>query len=149
MGAGRRAADLKASAPPANAPSVGSLRWRGPVAAFFVSTGVLHFTSPDPFIAIVPEILPAPRALVYLSGAAELAGGLGMLSARTARPAGWWLIATLLAIFPANVGMALAAESFPQFPTWGLWARLPLQALLIALVWRAAGRPWPARRRAA
>lgn len=111
---------------------------RAPLAAVFVGTGTLHFTSPDPFVAIVPAALPEPRALVYASGAAELVGGLGLLHRRTLRPAGWWLIATLLAVFPANVGMALAPERHPGIPEWALWARLPLQAVLIAWVHRAA-----------
>ena len=111
---------------------------RAPLAALFIGTGTLHFTSPDPFVSIVPDALPAPRALVHASGAAELLGGLGLLHSRTVRPAGWWLIATLLAVFPANVGMALAPERHAGIPEWALWARLPLQGVLIAWVHRAA-----------
>lgn len=117
-----------------------SLWRRAPLAALFVATGSLHFLTPDPFVSIVPEALPAPRALVYASGVAELAGGLGLLSRRTAWPAGWWLIATLLAVFPANIGMALNAERHPGIPEALLWARLPLQAVLIAWVYRVAIR---------
>jgi uncharacterized membrane protein len=115
--------------------------WRRlPVAAVFVTTGILHFTTPATFVAIVPEALPAPEALVYASGAAEIAGGLGLLSRRTARGAGWWLIATLLVVFPANVEMALRPERHPGIPEALLWARLPLQALLIGWVHRVAVR---------
>lgn len=117
-----------------------SLLRRAPVGALFIATGILHFATPGTFTAIVPDALPAPRALVYASGVAELAGGLGMLSRRTARPAGWWLIATLLAVFPANVDMALHAERHASIPEALLWARLPLQAALIAWVHRAARR---------
>lgn len=120
-----------------------SLIVRAPIGALFLLTGLLHFTTPGTFTAIVPAVLPAPRALVYASGAAELAGGLGMLIRRTANPAGWWLIATLVAVFPANVDMALHAERHPGIPEALLWARLPLQALLIAWVHRAA-HPRPA-----
>ena len=63
-----------------------------------------------------------------------------MLSGRSARPAGWWLIATLVAIFPANVEMAVHAERFKRFPPALLWARLPLQGALIAWVWKSAAR---------
>ena len=63
-----------------------------------------------------------------------------MLVPRTRRVAGWWLIATLLAIFPANVNMAVNAERFRAVPEPLLWVRLPLQAGLIAWVWRAALR---------
>jgi uncharacterized membrane protein len=111
---------------------------RAPLAALFVGTGTLHFTSPEPFIAIVPDALPAPRALVYASGVAELVGGIGLLHRRTLRPAGWWLIATLLAVFPANIGMALAPERHPGIAEWALWLRLPLQAVLIVWVHQAA-----------
>ena len=71
---------------------------------------------------------------------AEIAGGAGVLHPKTRRAAGWWLIATLVAIFPANVEMAVHAERFPQFPEPLLWARLPLQGVLIAWVWRTATR---------
>ena len=111
---------------------------RAPLAALFVATGTLHFTHPEPFVAIVPDALPEPRALVHASGIAELAGGIGLLHRRTARLAGWWLIATLLAVFPANIGMALAPERHPGIPEPLLWLRLPLQAVLIACVHRAA-----------
>jgi uncharacterized membrane protein len=111
---------------------------RAPLAALFVGTGTLHFTNPEPFVAIVPGTLPEPRALVYASGIAELMGGLGLLHRRTVRPAGWWLIATLLAVFPANIGMALAPERHPGIPEPLLWLRLPLQVVLIACVHRAA-----------
>ena len=116
----------------------GSWWLRAPLAALFVGTGTLHFTNPEPFVAIVPQALPAPLALVHASGVAELMGGVGLLHPRTVRPAGWWLIATLLAVFPANIGMALSPERHPGIPEWALWARLPLQAVLIAWVHQAA-----------
>jgi uncharacterized membrane protein len=108
--------------------------------ATFLATGALHFLRPRVYEAIVPRYLPAHRALVYASGVAEIAGGAGVLHPRTARPAGWWLVATLLAIFPANVEMAVHAERFRRIPEPLLWARLPLQGVLIALVWRVAIR---------
>jgi uncharacterized membrane protein len=116
----------------------------------FIATGALHFVRPRMYEAIVPEYLPAHRELVYASGVAELLGGAGVLSERTSRPAGWWLILTLLAVFPANVEMAVHAERFRRIPEPLLWARLPLQAALIAWVWGAAlragnGRPAPRR----
>ena len=106
----------------------------------FLATGVLHFLRPRIYEAIMPRYLPAHRELVYASGVAELAGGAGVLHAKTRRGAGWWLIATLVAIFPANVEMAVHAERFKQFPEPLLWARLPLQGALIAWVWRTAAR---------
>ena len=105
---------------------------------FFIFAGVMHFVRPRFYLAIMPDYLPAHRELVYASGMAELAGGAGVLSERTRRPAGWWLIATLLAVFPANVNMALHPERFGRIPPAALWARLPFQALFIAWVWRVA-----------
>ena len=134
---------------PRHSPALRSWWSRAPLAALFLGTGTLHFTNPEPFIAIVPDALPEPRALVDASGIAELVGGAGLLHRRTARPAGWWLIATLLAVFPANIGMALAPERHPGIPEPLLWLRLPLQALLIAWVHRVAvARPGDGRRAA-
>jgi uncharacterized membrane protein len=108
-------------------------------AVTFVLAGVLHFVRPAMYEAIMPQELPAHRELVLASGAAEIAGGAGLLFERTRRPAGWWLIATLVAVFPANVNMALRRERYPKIPAWALWARLPFQLAFIALV-RAAMR---------
>ena len=91
-------------------------RARAVLGATFITTGVLHFLRPRIYEAIMPRYLPAHRELVYASGVAEIAGGAGVLHARTARPAGWWLIATLIAIFPANVEMAVHAERFQHDP---------------------------------
>jgi uncharacterized membrane protein len=106
----------------------------------FMAAGALHFVRPRMYEAIMPRYLPAHRELVYASGVAELAGGVGVLHPRTRRAAGWWLIATLVAIFPANVEMAVHAERFKQFPPAALWARLPLQGVLIAWAWLTAAR---------
>ena len=115
---------------------------RLPLAAFFLAAGSLHFLRPRMYEAIVPDGLAAyRREVVFASGVAELAGGAGVLHPRTRRAAGWWLIATLVAIFPANVHMAVHAERFRQFPRWALYARLPLQAVCIAWVHRTAARP--------
>ena len=108
---------------------------RGLLAAVFVGAGTLHFTSTDAYVQIVPPYLPEPRALVLVSGAAEIAGGLAVLAPRLRRAGGLWLIALLVAVFPANVQMALDAARFPSIPAALLWLRLPLQAVLIAWVW--------------
>jgi uncharacterized membrane protein len=106
----------------------------------FVAAGVLHFVRPRVYEAIMPHYMPAHRELVYASGVAEIAGGAGVLYPKTRRRAGWWLIATLLAIFPANVEMAVHAKRFHRIPEPLLWARLPLQGALIAWVWKTATR---------
>ena len=107
---------------------------------FFLAAGSLHFLKPRPYVAIVPDALPRKREIVYVSGVAEIAGGAGVLPERTRRVAGWWLIATLVAVFPANVNMAVNADRFRAIPAPLLWARLPVQGLLIAWVWRVAAR---------
>ena len=105
---------------------------------FYVVAGTLHFLRPRVYEAIMPAALPAKRELVYASGVAEIMGGAGVLNPVTRRAAGYWLIATLVAIFPANVNMAVNAERYRKIPAALLWLRLPLQALLIAWAWRVA-----------
>jgi uncharacterized membrane protein len=113
------------------------------LAAFFVAAGVLHFVKPAAYKAIVPPGLPSPRGLVYGSGVAEVAGGLAVLSGRLRPWAGWWLIALLVAVFPANVYMAVAPEDIEglEVPRVALWLRLPLQGVMIWWVWRACLSP--------
>lgn len=106
----------------------------------FVAAGALHFAFPGRYEAIIPDALPAPRALVLLSGAAEVAGGLAVLHPRTRALGGLWLVALLVAVFPANVHMALHAERYPDLPAALLWARLPLQVPLAWFAWRATRR---------
>ena len=105
------------------------------LAAVFVGAGVLHFVKPRLFEAIVPPSLPSPRALVLLSGAAEVLGGVGLLVPGLRPWAGWGLAALLVAVFPANLYMARESERFRRLaPAWALWLRLPLQFVLIAWV---------------
>jgi uncharacterized membrane protein len=106
--------------------------------ATFTTTGTLHFTAEKFFTAIVPKGLPNPKLLVHISGVAELLGAFGVLIPGTRKWAGRGLIALLLAVFPANINMALNPERFKQFPAWALWARLPLQFAIIAMVWAAS-----------
>ena len=111
-----------------------------PLGGFFLVAGLLHFLRPKPYVSIVPAALPRKREIVYASGVAELAGAAGVMIPGTRRLAGRWLIATLLAIFPANVNMAVNAERYGAVPEPLLWVRLPLQGALIAWVWRVALR---------
>jgi uncharacterized membrane protein len=107
------------------------------LSVFFLVAGTLHFLRPDAYERIVPRYLPAHRELVLLSGAAEIAGAVGVAIPRTSRLAGAWLAATLAAVFPANVEMALHAERYEPIPPALLWARLPLQPLLVIWALRA------------
>ena len=110
------------------------------LAALFVVAGVLHFTHTKFYVAIVPSVLPYPHALVIISGVCEIIGGAALLVPRLRRPASYGLIALLLAVFPANIGMAIgdAQTAATTFPPLLLWLRLPLQFVLIAIVWWCA-----------
>ena len=111
---------------------------RTAVGISFLAAGSMHFIKPRWYQAIMPDYMPAHRELVAASGLAEIAGGAGILHERTVRAAGWWLIATLIAVFPANVHMALHPDRFARFSPAALYLRLPVQGLFIWWVWRAA-----------
>jgi uncharacterized membrane protein len=103
----------------------------------YVLAGVLHFVVPELYVQIVPPMLPAALALVYLSGLAEIAVGVGVLVPRTRQYAAWGTIALLVAIFPANLYMATSGVVIDGAPGGGdpsalvRWGRLPLQGVLI------------------
>jgi len=107
------------------------------VAIAMMFVGVFHFLRPIDFVRIVPSWLPAPLWLVYISGVAEVAGGVGLLLPRFRRAAGWGLIALYIAVFPANVNMAVnriqpeGAHLSDAF----FWGRLPFQIVFIALAY--------------
>jgi uncharacterized membrane protein len=109
------------------------------IAILFIGAGILHFVRPARYAGIVPYMLPHPLLLVYVSGLAELAGGIGVLFPQTRIVAGRGLILLLIVVFPANVQMLVSARAAGA-PHWFeaiLWVRLPVQGLLIAWVWRA------------
>ncbi|TPG62961.1 DoxX family membrane protein [Hymenobacter nivis] len=106
------------------------------LAAVFVGAGLLHFFKPAPYLRIMPPALPAPLALVYISGFFEVAGGLGLLLGATRWVAALGLVLLLVAVFPANVYMAQQAGPM-GLPAWAAWGRLPLQALLVWWAWSA------------
>jgi len=102
------------------------------LAIAFTASGVNHFVNPEFFIAIMPPYLPAHAELVALSGVFEILGGLGVLVPRTRSLAGWGLVALLIAVFPANLHMALNPELFPDVSPAALYFRLPIQFVVIA-----------------
>jgi uncharacterized membrane protein len=107
--------------------------------AFFLAAGVNHFAMPRAYRRIVPPALHGRAAeLVAISGVAEVAGGAGVLLAPTRRAAGVGLVALLAAVFPANLYMARAPERFARIPRWALYARLPLQPLMMWWAWKAS-----------
>src|SRR5437588_12231782 len=91
----------------------------------FIFAGVMLFVIPKAYRRIMPPYVPAPMAMVYASGVAEIAGGAALLHPRTRRSGGWWMIGTLIAVFPANMHMALHADRFDKVPgaPVSLWAR--------------------------
>lgn len=108
----------------------------------FLGAGVNHFAMPRAYETIVPPSLKSRKHdIVVLSGVAEIFGGLGVLLPWTRRPAGLGLIALLAAVFPANLYMARSPENFRRIPRWALYARLPLQPLMMWWAWSATRRP--------
>ena len=99
---------------------------------FFIAAGVNHFVRIAFYLRMMPTYVPFHLAMVQISGAAEILLGLLILIPRRSAIAGWGLIALLIAVFPANVQMALHPETFPEFSARALWLRLPLQAVMIA-----------------
>ena len=109
--------------------------------AFFVLGGINHFINPAFYVRMMPPYLPWHLFLVYLSGAFEAGLGLLLLAPRFTRVAGWGLIALLIAVFPANLQMALHHELWPEFSVAKLWWRLPLQIVFFAWVYFATLSP--------
>ncbi len=101
------------------------------LAVVFTVAGTLHFLRPEMYEDIMPDYLPAHHELVLASGAAEIAGALAVIPLRTRRLAGLWLAATLVAVFPANLHMALHPDRYPDLSPALLWGRLALQPLAI------------------
>jgi uncharacterized membrane protein len=121
-------------------------RLRAVLAGVMVGIGLLHFVVPEPFVRIVPASLPEPLRLVQVSGFFEVLGGVGLLVSRVRRAASYGLALLYLAVFPANVNMALHPEISAPYgiPVWSLWARLPLQAVFIAWALWVGGAAKPA-----
>ncbi|MFO0675503.1 MAG: DoxX family membrane protein [Polyangiaceae bacterium] len=110
------------------------------VAVAMIAVGILHFMKPQGFVDIVPKTLPHPLLLVHVSGFFEIAGGVGILVPRTRRAAGFGLIALYVAVFPANVNMAVNGiqPDGMQVSSTAAWVRLPFQLVFIAVAWWVA-----------
>lgn len=109
------------------------------LALSIIIVGVTHFVVPQPYVKIMPPQLPYPLELVYLSGFYEILGGIGLLVPPLSQPAAWGLIALFIAVFPANINMAvnhIKLENIPYSDSpWIQAIRLPFQAVLIAWAW--------------
>ena len=110
------------------------------LAVCFTTAGTLHFLRPRMYEQMMPDFLPAHHELVLVSGAAEIAGAVLVVFPRTRSIGGVWIAATLVAVFPANVHMAAQPDRYDSIAPALLWARLPLQGLLIWWVLRATRR---------
>lgn len=106
---------------------------------FFIG-GIAHFVATDIEMRIVPPYIAWPRAAVIISGVFELLGAFGLLFSSTRRASGFGLFAVTLAVTPANFYMLQHPELF-QIPFWILVARMPLQALLLVLIWWSTTPP--------
>ena len=99
------------------------------LAAFFINVGIDHFINPDFYLSIMPPAFPMHLEAVYISGFFEILGGICVLIPSLRIIAGWGLVALLIAVYPANIYMALTPEEFPDIPIAILYFRLPLQFL--------------------
>jgi len=123
--------------------------WRTPLrwvlTTMMILLGVLHFVAADAFAQIIPPQLPWPYGLVWISGVFEILLGLALIPESTRRLAGWGLVALYIAVFPANVYMAVAnvhIRDMAPVPPAFLWGRLPFQAVLVAwALWVSKPRP--------
>jgi uncharacterized membrane protein len=108
------------------------LKWI--LAIGFVLAGINHFINTQFYLKIMPPVLPAPVFLIYLSGVFEIILGVMLLIPKFSRIAAWGLIALLVAVFPANIYMAMNTRLFTEFSPAALYLRLPMQIALIVLV---------------
>ena len=112
-------------------------------AVAIIVVGITHFIVPEQYARIVPPQLPYPFELVYISGFFEILGGIGLVIPFVSVAAAWGLIALYIAVFPANINMAVNSipiDGIPHIP-WLYWARLPFQAVLIAWAYWYTRKP--------
>ena len=104
------------------------------LALCILAAGIAHFVVPEPFVKIVPDFLPYPLSLVYLSGVFEILGAVGLLTPPVSRAAAWGLVALLIAVYPSNINMAVNHIHLNGIPTsfWFQAIRLPFQFVLVA-----------------
>ncbi len=123
------------------------------LAAVLLGAGVMHFVDPWFFVQIMPPYLPWHWEAVYVSGVIEIVLGIGLLIPATSRFAAWGAIALFIAVFPANLHMAMANVQFDPPPPMGqptqtaAWMRLPMQLVLIAWAYWLTREPERGRRR--
>jgi len=104
---------------------------------WFIIGGIAHFVIPTQFLRIMPPAIPYPLAVVYISGGFEVLGAIGLWISPLRKRAGIGLILLTICVTPANIYMWLHPELFPSIPVWALFLRLPVQALLIWIIWQS------------
>ena len=111
--------------------------FRGLLAVFMMVAGASHFVAPNAYIKIVPDVLPYPAALVYISGFCEIIGGIGLLIPAVSQAAAWGFVWLFIAVYPANINMAVNNIHIDNIPdgNWFQAIRLPFQFVLIAWAW--------------
>ena len=122
--------------------------WRGALpyalAIMFLFTAAAHFNQMrHDMVKMVPPWVPAPEAVVAITGVLEIVGAIGLMIPRTRKAAGIALILFLIAVFPANVYAALNEVQFGGRPATALWLRAPMQLLFIGLLWWSAVKQRP------
>jgi uncharacterized membrane protein len=102
------------------------------LALVFIGAGLNHFRIPEFYANIIPDYLPWHLELVYVSGVCEILLGVMLLIPSCTSIAAWGIIALLIAVFPANIHMALYPDQYPRFSHLELYLRLPMQGIFIA-----------------
>jgi uncharacterized membrane protein len=109
------------------------------LAGIFATSGVIHLAKPEVYMPIMPEAVPSHREVIYASGVMELMCAAGLLNRRTRSLAGWASAALLLAVYPANIKMALDASRSNRTGLKAFaYGRLPLQFPMIWSAYKAA-----------
>jgi uncharacterized membrane protein len=107
------------------------------ISLFFLIGGIAHFVFTDMFIKIMPSYLGHKKELVWISGLFELLGAVGILVQKFRTISGYGLIVLIIAVFPANINMALHPQDFLFIPEFLLWLRLPIQFIFVWFVWKS------------
>jgi uncharacterized membrane protein len=116
------------------------------MAVAMVFSGVSHFADTAAFVQLLPEFVPGRTALILATGVLEILLGVGLLLPRWRREVALALVAYLVAVFPANVYVAVADVPLEGLGGGNPWLRLPFQAIYIAwLLWAVPGALDPAR----
>lgn len=123
---------------------------RAVLALAYLGVGIIHLKSPQGFLPIVPDWVPHPREVVLMTGAAEIAGAIGLMVPRLRRAAAWGLAAYAVCVFPANIKHAADSVMLPGAALgWGYHGpRLLAQPVIVWLaLWAGGITDWPFRRK--